>query len=75
MHIILQRAPDRGLAALVLPREGAPGASDRLAPTRSATPSATRHRLLQDAENFGEEGSWPLPPRSAKLLHRPMTIL
>src|SRR6516225_7741580 len=36
----------------------APAATDRLAPTRNATPPAARQRPRPDAENFGGEVSW-----------------
>src|SRR5262249_14434483 len=44
--------------------------SDRLAPTRSATPPGARQRSLPDAEIVGAAGSWRLAPRQAHSEHR-----
>src|SRR6516165_12764808 len=41
-----------------LGRPNAPAATDRLAPTRNATPPAARPRPRPDAENFGGEVSF-----------------
>src|SRR5215831_4041729 len=49
------------------PRRYAPAASDRLAPSRSATPPAARQRPLRDGENFG--GKFHLEPPFTSLDH------
>src|SRR5262249_17198884 len=51
-------------------RSDAPAATDRLAPSRSATRPAARQRPRLDAEIDGAAGSWGLAPRQSHRKYR-----